>query len=518
MSSVEAEPSIVEKKTSYGSILKSTSMLGGSQAINYILGLFRTKVVAVLLGPSGVGLIGMYQSIINTAATASALGLRSSGVREIARALGVGDHERAAQVTLAIRRLSILLGILASLIFVLMAPWLSRVVFGDYTHVWALAGLSIILVFRGINQAQNTTLQGNRRIKELATLAVLGGVVSTVVAVFFYGFWGAKAIISVLVLVSAITVSISVYYTRKFYTRPEDDSWGQSLSLWRSLLALGLAVTWGGVLAVLVPLVVRTLIVRDLGLTANGIYMAAWAISGLLVQFITKAMSADFVPRLSQVSQNTTEVNRLVNEQTEIGILLALPGVMATTILAPLVIRILYSVDFAPAAELMPWFLLGVMCQIVNWPMGMIVLAQGHSKVFALMNSISVPLHLAWVITLFHYHGLLGCAIGFALHNILYAVGMLSFLRVRYTFMWSLAVKRMLLVVVTLFFIRALLRLCVIDPELYWVGAGLVACLSGLYSVRGLVRRMSGNLRVHRLLSRLPISIRKLLGSEEPSL
>ena len=54
---------------------------------------------------------------------------------------------------------------------------------------------------------------------------------------------------------------------------------------------------------------------------------AAWVFGGLYVGFILQAMGADFYPRLTAVAKDNTECNRLVNEQAEVGLLIAGPGV-----------------------------------------------------------------------------------------------------------------------------------------------------------------------------------------------
>lgn len=47
---------MTEANASYRRILKSTSVIGGASVINIGIGLLRSKVLAVLLGPAGVGL------------------------------------------------------------------------------------------------------------------------------------------------------------------------------------------------------------------------------------------------------------------------------------------------------------------------------------------------------------------------------------------------------------------------------------------------------------------------------
>jgi len=77
--------------SSYGQILKSSSILGGTQAAVYLISLLKTKVAAVLLGPQGIGLVGLYQSATAMIAIVAGLGLNSSGVREVAHAGRTGD-------------------------------------------------------------------------------------------------------------------------------------------------------------------------------------------------------------------------------------------------------------------------------------------------------------------------------------------------------------------------------------------------------------------------------------------
>ena len=96
---------------SYRRILKSTFIMGGSSVFNTLLGIVRTKVVAVILGPSGVGLAGIYVTVSNLISTLSGLGIGESGVRQIAGAHGTGDDTVVARTILSIRRVALLSGV-----------------------------------------------------------------------------------------------------------------------------------------------------------------------------------------------------------------------------------------------------------------------------------------------------------------------------------------------------------------------------------------------------------------------
>ena len=82
--------------SSHGQILRSSVLIGGSQALVLLVGVARTKILAVLLGPAGFGLMSVYMAIGDLAAGIASLGVDRSGVREIAVAVGSGEEERIA--------------------------------------------------------------------------------------------------------------------------------------------------------------------------------------------------------------------------------------------------------------------------------------------------------------------------------------------------------------------------------------------------------------------------------------
>src|SRR6186997_688046 len=78
------DPTPKGRQQTYAQILKSTALIGGSTATNLAFGVVRNKVMALLLGPSGVGLMGMYSSVSDLTVNIAGMGVQSSGVREIA--------------------------------------------------------------------------------------------------------------------------------------------------------------------------------------------------------------------------------------------------------------------------------------------------------------------------------------------------------------------------------------------------------------------------------------------------
>ena len=96
-------------------------MIGGAQGLNILIGMIRVKFAALLIGPTGVGLIAAFQSLILLIGGVFGLGLKSSAVREVAAAVARGDDDKLARSIVTLRRMSLLMGILGLFFMVLFS-------------------------------------------------------------------------------------------------------------------------------------------------------------------------------------------------------------------------------------------------------------------------------------------------------------------------------------------------------------------------------------------------------------
>src|SRR5208283_1417758 len=110
--------------------------------------------------------------------------------------------------------------------------------------------------------------------------------------------------------------------------------WAQVRDEAAGLLKLGFAFMASGLLTLGAAYAIRVLVVHKLGLAAAGLYQSAWTLGGLYVGFILQSMGADFYPRLTAIAGDDRECNRLVNEQAQVSLLLAGPGIIGTLTLA----------------------------------------------------------------------------------------------------------------------------------------------------------------------------------------
>ena len=83
----------------YRSILKATSIFGGTQVLQILVGLLRSKLVAVLIGTTGMGLNSMYMSSLTMFITIFGLGMNMSVVKDLSKAYDRQDSTEYARIS-----------------------------------------------------------------------------------------------------------------------------------------------------------------------------------------------------------------------------------------------------------------------------------------------------------------------------------------------------------------------------------------------------------------------------------
>jgi antigen flippase len=463
-----------------------------------------TKLVASLLGPSGVGLVGLYQSATGLVGTISSLGIGGSAVREVAEAHSSANPVRVARTVKVLRRACWVTGLLGWLFTVVLAWPLSVWTFGTSERAVPIALLGATLLFSSISSGQIALVQGTRRIGDLARLQLLPSIPSAALSVGLYSWLGERGIVPALILVSVVNLGFSWWIVRRVPLVAAPITWGESIRESGRLVSLGVAFVWSGLLGTGVALATRSWIVRDLGIDANGIYQAAWGLSGVFAGFILQAMGADFYPRLTAVAHDNTALNRMVNEQTEIGILLALPGLLATLVFAPWAILIFYTSKFVAAGGLLPWFVLGIFGRVVSWPMGYIQLVKGASRTWVVLETIFAALMLLLTWVGLRYWQLPGVSVAFALLYGMLVVGNRWIAGRLSGFMWLGTVRRLLLQSAAA--ISAALAISkLLPPLLAGVSGGLLLIASSYLCLLRIITLLGPNHRISKLVANIYI-------------
>ena len=121
--------------------MKAMGIFGGVQVIGILCSIIRTKLVALWIGPVGIGLFGLFNNALEMLSTGTNLGIRSSSVRDISQATDRRDQALIARMVTVVRKWSMWLGLAGALLTLMLAPLLSHITFGDSEHIWGFVAL-----------------------------------------------------------------------------------------------------------------------------------------------------------------------------------------------------------------------------------------------------------------------------------------------------------------------------------------------------------------------------------------
>jgi antigen flippase len=492
-----------DKKNSYGQVIKSSTLVGGSTMVTVGLSMVRTKVLAHLLGTAGMGLFGNYDTICNLVRTVAGMGINVSGVRQIADAVGTGDQQKIARTVTSLRRVALFTGMLGGLLLLIFCQPVSRWMFKDGEHARWVALLALAVILADISAGQTALIQGMRRISDLARLNIWGAVYSTVFSIPIIYFYGEAGVVPSLICVAAMTILTSWWYARKVKVEPVSLTKKELLGETGGLLKMGVVFMASGFMTMGAAFAVRAILTWRIGLDASGLYQSAWALGGVYLGYILQAMGADFFPRLTASARDNTESNRLVNEQVEVGLLVAGPGVLAMLALAPLVLTIFYSAKFGEAEDLLRWICMGMLLRVVSWPMGFLLMARGERKLYFCSELVSNALYIGLIWAGVTKFGLKGAGMAFFGSYLLYTGGMYLIVQRLSGFRWSpinIRLAALFAPMVTVVFVSR----SFLPPIGVAALGGTLAVVTGVLSLRTLCSLIP--------LERLPRAAQKMLA------
>ncbi len=408
--------------TSYKSIFKTSLLTGGSQFIVLLIQMIRAKVLAVILGPVGTGIIGLYSTTTGLVNSIANIGLSGSAVRTIAKDNALEDRTAIRKTLFVYRTLIMGTSLIAAIVMVVFAGPISKVTFGDLSRISGIRWMALVVFFTGVSAGQISLLQGLRRIKEMALSKVLGTLVGTIICVLLIYFFREKGIVPYLIAGAAATVLFSWYFAGRTGIHSQVVTFREYRALAAGLLGMGLAFLASGLVTSFTGYYSRVLITDRFSVTDLGLYTASWTLSAVYVNFVLNAMGADFYPRLTSVISDHEKANRLINEQTVMGITLSLVGIVAVIGFAEYILNLFYSSEFTPAMNMLQWMTAGMAIKVVSWPIGFIIVSKGKSVLFTITEVLWAILFIPFLLLFTRLAGLEGAGIAFFLSYLIHTL------------------------------------------------------------------------------------------------
>lgn len=410
-------------------ILKVTGMFGGLQVTNIICSVVRSKLVAIWIGATGVGLFGVFNSALEMINSLTQLGIRQSAVRDLASA----SKDDVPQLVCVIRRWSLALGCIGTFLTLICSPWLSELSFGTRDYWWGFALLSATVLLSAVNNGEGAVFQGLKSFRKLAVCSMLGAVGGLAVSIPMFYFWRIDSIVPSIIAYALMTWLAMGYYRERVPLPDTAITLSQTIKTGRRFLLLGIYMTVTAVVTNAISYAFMAYLNNAGDLATTGYYNAGFTIVNRYVGLVFTAIAMEYFPRLASTIGSRQRTGVFVSNQIYIALTIIVPVSLVFITASELVVRVLYSSDFVVIIPFIVWATLGTVFRAVSWCMAFVILARGDGRTFLWTELSSGGMSIVLNIVFFNAWGYAGLGYAYILWYGIYTaiVGYVYFRRYR---------------------------------------------------------------------------------------
>ena len=413
---------MLNKKTSYKDIARTSVLFGSSQVVIVITKIIKTKFVAYFLGTQGYGIFSLYTAAVNLIGTFSNLGLNTSATKTIAENYKNEESQNVIKTLTIVRKIVWFTGLMGGTICLLLSPFLSEIIFNNSDFTYAIMWLSIAIILNQLTQGNTILLRGLRKHKSLANSNATGAIIGLIISVTLYYIWGINAIVPAIILSSLAAYLRSAYFANKIKIDWMPIGARETFNASRPMLAMGIVLSITSVLTLSKVFFLRIYVEDIGGIEEVGLYHSSFIIVNSYLGIIFTIMSTDYLPDLSTKIHDKKLYTDLFNKQLIFGMMLIIPLVSAFLLFNQWIIVLLFNSKFKGAELLIAWSVIGMFFKLISWTQSFIILSKGDNKRFALHETTSIIITTIITVLLYNKYGLHGLGMGFTIGYFYYSL------------------------------------------------------------------------------------------------
>lgn len=415
------------KRASKADIVKVFSLTSVSTLVKMLTGFVSVKVVASIIGPAGVALVGQLNNFATIAMSLSSGGINNGITKYISEFKN--DEGKVRTYLSTALRITVICSICVGVAMIVLNRLLSRLILQteEYWYVFLIFGFTVLLY--ALNLMLLSIVNGFKEFKKYVKINIANSVVGlcfTLVFVLTLGLPGA--------LVSAVTYqSVMLFITMWMVRKSSWAAWSnfkERLNRLASkqyfkytLMTLTTAAT-----VPISQLLLRSYVISEISPIEAGWWEAMNRLSNMYLMVITTSFTVYYMPRLSELSDKY-ELRREIFKAYKLIVPILIVGFALIYLFRHLIIRILFSPEFLPMENLFIWQLTGDFFKICSWLLAFIMVAKAMSKAYIVTEIIFALTYIAFGFVFMRMNGVVGITQAYLLNFVLYLICMIVLFR-----------------------------------------------------------------------------------------
>lgn len=408
-------------------MVKVFSLTSISTLVRMLTGFISVKIVAGIIGPSGVALVGQLNNFVSIVLSLSTGGINSGITKYIAE---YRENEEYVKDCLSTSlKIITFCSIFVGVILILFSSYISEYVMlsTEYGYLFIILGLTIL--FYALNSGISSVINGFKEFKVFVKINIIGSVIGLVFTIILVLTMGLKGALISAVTFQSIMLFVTLWMIRKmtwlrwsnFRNKISKDISKNFLKY--SLMAFTVAAT--------VPvsqMLLRGYVISEISIIEAGWWEGMNRISNMYLMVITTSFSIYYLPRLSELT-DPVELRAEVFRSYKFIIPCLFLGITLIYLMRFFIIKLLFNSEFLPMESLFFWQLLGDFFKMASWILSYLMLAKTMTKWFITTEIIFNVLFVLLGLLFIQFNGVIGITQAYMVNYILYMLAMVYIFR-----------------------------------------------------------------------------------------
>ncbi|KGO90084.1 O-antigen translocase [Flavobacterium suncheonense] len=364
-----------------------------SVGLNFILGLVSVNIVAQLLGPSGMALMGSFRNFTALSKSFSSLGINASVVRLFVE--NKEDKQALTKIYSTFFWLLTLVSVFVGVMILLFSNPISNYLFSTSEYSFAVQLFGLLLPLFVLNAFWIAIYNGLQCFKNIVIIQMMSSVIVFVltVSLIYYGkLTGALISIAVCDLIMFIITALFVYRNKSDFSFQLEKTISKPY-----LSVIGEFSKMALLSAVIVPvtlILIRNLIIDFQSVEKAGIWEAINRISGFYMMFFTSGLSLYYMPKLAELKTDA-EFREELRYYFKTLIPLFTVVLILVYLLKDFIISVALTNEFKEVNSLMIWQLTGDFLRMITLAFGYQILVKTMTKKYI---AVEVVFNLSYLV------------------------------------------------------------------------------------------------------------------------
>ncbi|MFO0594770.1 MAG: hypothetical protein U0228_05685 [Myxococcaceae bacterium] len=396
-----------------------------------VLSMVRSKLVAVEVGPVGVGIVAEVTQLLTFVGVIATVANSPALLKWISESIRDRDFARLERGVGTAIVLALGLSGVATLGCVIAGPWFLPSGW-DLSLPLAIALTGASIAFATVASCITTVHVGFSDLRAITASSLLSALATTAILVALVLLWGLPGQFLAIALGAAASVVITALFLRRRTDSPVRLRLAWDREFARTAFTIGTTSLISGYVAQGLLSIIRLLLEREgqgaAGAELNGNFQAAYAIATTYFAAVLQGIGQYYFPRYA-AARDEAELTREVHAGADF--VLRLTPALALLVIAfrELVIDVLYSGRFSLAAKMLGFMLVSDLVKGVSWSYAGPLPMRGLVRAFLLSEAIGLILGVPVYYLAIHYLGPGAVGLGMLANQTLYLAAVIIIIR-----------------------------------------------------------------------------------------